>query len=902
LDRYFLLKYLNSLTVNIIKQPLTPKENPSKETPLMKQYNEIKRKYPDACLLFRVGDFYETFGEDAIRASKILGIVLTKRGAGSESETALAGFPYHSLNTYLPKLVKAGLRVAICDQLEDPKTTKTIVKRGVTELITPGVSMNDEVLNSKSNNFLASIYFGKKLIGVSFLDVSTGEFLTAQGNEEYIDKLLQNFGPSEILIQKSNRNQFKEVFGENFNVFFIEDWVYKEDFALESLNNHFQTISLKGFGIEDLADGIIASGAILYYLSETQHNRINHITNIQRIAEDEYIWMDRFTIRNLELYYSHSQNAVTLLDIIDRTLSPMGSRLLKRWLALPLKDIHKIRSRHQVVAYFKENTAILLKIQTQIKQISDLERLISKVATGKISPREVLFLKESLDAIIPIKAIALESNQEAVRVIGDTLHSCDLLRQKIADTLNSDAPVAISKGNAIASDVNTELDDLRNIAFKGKAFLEGIEKRESELTGISSLKISFNSVFGYYIEVRNTHKDKVPENWIRKQTLVNAERYITEELKEYESKILGAEEKIQQIESHLFEQLVTWIASYIKQVQLNASLIGQLDCLISFAQLAIDNGYICPQLDDSFELEITNGRHPVIEKQLPLDIDYVPNDVLLDRETQQIIMITGPNMSGKSAILRQTALIVLLAQMGSFVPAEKVRMGIVDKIFTRVGASDNISMGESTFMVEMNETASILNNISERSLVLLDEIGRGTSTYDGISIAWAIAEFLHENPAKPKTLFATHYHELNEMSESLVRIKNYNVSVKELKNTVLFIRKLVPGGSAHSFGIHVAKMAGMPQIVIQKAQKLLKKLEKNHSNESLNGTTIENNKKNNKGSLEQQMQLNIFNLDDPLLEEIKEDLLAIDIDTLTPIEALMKLSELKRTLLKNNNS
>ncbi len=899
MDRYFLLKYLNSLTVNITKQPLTPKENPGKETPLMKQYNEIKRKYPDACLLFRVGDFYETFGEDAIRASKILGIVLTKRGAGSESETALAGFPHHSLNTYLPKLVKAGLRVAICDQLEDPKTTKTIVKRGVTELITPGVSMNDEVLNSKSNNFLASIYFGKKLIGVSFLDVSTGEFLTAQGNEEYIDKLLQNFGPSEILIQKSNRNQFKEVFGENFNIFFIEDWVYKEDFALESLNNHFQTVSLKGFGIEDLADGIIASGAILYYLSETQHNRINHITNIQRIAEDEYIWMDRFTIRNLELYYSHSQNAVTLLDIIDRTLSPMGSRLLKRWLALPLKDIHKIRSRHQVVAYFKENTAILLKIQTQIKQISDLERLISKVATGKISPREVLFLKDSLDAIIPIKAIALESDQEAVRVIGDTLHSCDLLRQKIADTLNLDAPVAISKGNAIASGVNAELDDLRNIAFKGKAFLEGIEKRESELTGISSLKISFNSVFGYYIEVRNTHKDKVPENWIRKQTLVNAERYITEELKEYESKILGAEEKIQQIESHLFEQLVTWIASYIKQVQLNASLIGQLDCLISFAQLAIDNSYVCPELDDSFELEITNGRHPVIEKQLPLDIDYVPNDVLLDRDTQQIIMITGPNMSGKSAILRQTALIVLLAQMGSFVPAEKIRMGIVDKIFTRVGASDNISMGESTFMVEMNETASILNNISERSLVLLDEIGRGTSTYDGISIAWAIAEFLHENPAKPKTLFATHYHELNEMSESLERIKNYNVSVKELKNTVLFIRKLVPGGSAHSFGIHVAKMAGMPQIVIQKAQKLLKKLEKNHSNESLNGIT---NKKNNKGSLEQQMQLNIFNLDDPLLEEIKEDLLAIDIDTLTPIEALMKLSELKRTLLKNNNS
>lgn len=867
---------------------MASKEIKSKETPLMKQYNEIKRKYPDACLLFRVGDFYETFGEDAVRASKILGIVLTKRGAGSETETALAGFPHHSINTYLPKLVKAGLRVAICDQLEDPKMTKTIVKRGVTELITPGVSMNDEVLHSKSNNFLASIYFGKKQLGISFLDVSTGEFLVAQGNEEYIDKLLQNFVPSEILIQKNYRNQFKDVFGEDYNTFYLEDWVYKEDYAYETITNHFQTNSLKGFGIEELPDGIIASGSILYYLSETQHNKVQHITNIQRIAEDAYVWMDRFTIRNLELYQSTAHNAVTLLDVIDKTLSPMGSRLLKRWLALPLKDIHKIRSRHEVVAYLKDNQEVLQKIQHQIKQISDLERLISKVATGKISPREVIYLKESLDAVIPIKSLALESKQEAVRIIGDNLHACDLLREKIKSTLNQEAPVSINKGNAIAKGIHPELDELRAISFSGKEYLEAIETRESQRTGITSLKISFNNVFGYYIEVRNSHKDKVPPEWIRKQTLVNAERYITEELKEYESKILGAEEKIHQIETHLFEQLVHWIATYIKPVQLNANLIAQLDCLTSFAQLAIDNNYICPILDDSFELEITEGRHPVIEKQLPVGVPYISNNVYLDRETQQIIMITGPNMSGKSAILRQTALIVLLAQMGSFVPAEAVRMGVVDKIFTRVGASDNISMGESTFMVEMNETASILNNISDRSLVLLDEIGRGTSTYDGISIAWAIAEFLHENPAKPKTLFATHYHELNEMSELLPRIQNYNVSVKELKDTVLFIRKLVKGGSAHSFGIHVAKMAGMPQMVIQKAQKLLKKLEKNHSNEVLNGIK----------ATKDDMQLNIFNMDDPLLEEIREDILSLDINTLTPVEALMKLNEIKRMLQK----
>lgn len=867
---------------------MASKEKVSKETPLMKQYNEIKRKYPDACLLFRVGDFYETFGEDAVRASKILGIVLTKRGAGSETETALAGFPHHSLNTYLPKLVKAGLRVAICDQLEDPKMTKTIVKRGVTELVTPGVSMNDEVLNSKSNNFLASIYFGKKNLGIAFLDVSTGEFLTAQGNEEYIDKLLQNFNPSEVLIPKNNKNDFKEVFGEDYHNFYLEDWVYKEDYAMETLTGHFQTVSLKGFGIEELQEGVIASGAILYYLSETQHNKLQHISAIQRIAEDAYVWMDRFTIRNLELYHSYNPNAVTLLDVIDRTLSPMGGRLLKRWLALPLKDINKITGRHEVVAYLKENQEVLKSIQYQIKQISDLERLISKIATGKVSPREVIYLKDSLDAIIPIKTLALESTQEAVKVIGDSLHSCELLREKIKTTLHPDAPVAIAKGNAIAKGINEELDELRAISTSGKEFLEGIEKRESEITGISSLKISFNNVFGYYIEVRNTHKDKVPAEWIRKQTLVNAERYITEELKEYETKILGAEEKIHKLESELFEQLVAWIGTYIKPVQLNANLVAQLDCLTSFAQLAIENKYIRPVLDDSFELDIVNGRHPVIEKQLPIGTPYIANDVFLDRETQQLIMITGPNMSGKSAILRQTALIVLLAQMGSFVPADSVRMGIVDKIFTRVGASDNISMGESTFMVEMNETASILNNISDRSLVLLDEIGRGTSTYDGISIAWAIADFLHQHPSQPKTLFATHYHELNEMSELMPRIQNYNVSVKELKETVLFIRKLVKGGSAHSFGIHVAKMAGMPQTVILKAQKLLKKLEKDHSGEALNGIK----------SAKDEMQLSIFNMDDPLLEEIKEEILNLDINTLTPVEALMKLNEIKRMLVK----
>lgn len=856
-----------------------------KETPLMKQYNSIKGEYPDACLLFRVGDFYETFGEDAVRTAKILGITLTKRGNGSESETALAGFPHHSLNTYLPKLVKAGLRVAICDQLEDPKMTKTIVKRGVTELVTPGVAMNDEVLQSNTNNFLASVYFGKNQTGISFLDISTGEFLVSEGSTEYIDKLLQNFNPSEILLAKHFKSQFKDSFGSAYNAFYLDDWVYKTDYAFESLTGHFKTNSLKGFGIEDLPNGIIASGAILYYLSETQHNKISHISSINRIIEDAYVWMDRFTVRNLELYSSPNYNAVTLLDVIDRTISPMGGRLLRRWLALPLKDKNQIEERHQVVDYLKNNSEVLTKIQHQIKQISDLERLLSKTATGKVSPKELISLKASLDAIVPVKKLATESTNISLQKIGKALDECELVREKIKNTLNEDAPVSISKGNAITKGVNEELDELRNIAFSGKEYLDDLEKRESEKTGIPSLKVAFNNVFGYYIEVRNTHKDKVPGEWIRKQTLVNAERYITEELKEYEAKILGAEEKIHQIEVELFDQLIGWVSGYIKPIQTNSGLVAQLDCLSGFARLSIENNYSKPEMQDSFSLEIKNGRHPVIEKRLPLGTPYIANDLYLDRDSQQIIMITGPNMSGKSAILRQTALIVLLAQIGSFVPADAAKIGLVDKIFTRVGASDNISMGESTFMVEMNETASILNNISERSLVLLDEIGRGTSTYDGVSIAWAISEYLHEHPAKPKTLFATHYHELNEMTEIYERIKNFNVSVKETKDSVLFLRKLQEGGSAHSFGIHVAKMAGMPQTVVQKAQKLLKKLEKNHSAETLNTSKKED-----------EIQLSFFNLDDPILEEIKSQITSLDINTLTPVEALMKLNEIKRML------
>ncbi len=867
-------------------------EKTKKVTPLMKQYNTIKTKYPDALLLFRVGDFYETFGEDAVRASKILGIILTHRNNGGE-RTELAGFPHHSVNTYLPKLVKAGERVAICDQLEDPKMTKTIVKRGVTELVTPGVAMNDDILNAKTNNFLCAVHFGRKLLGVSFVDISTGEFLTSEGTEEQIDKLLQNFAPNEVLVSKKHKKEFLDVFGKQFHTFYMEDWVFQNDYALETLTNHFKTSTLKGFGVDHLSHGVIASGVVLHYLSETQHRQLQHINSLKRIAEEEHIWMDRFTIRNLELYHSNNQNAVTLLSIIDKTLSPMGGRMLKRWLALPLKNTEKISRRHQVVSYLREHDDTLLKIQQRIKQMGDLERLISKVATGKVNPKEIVQLKNSLEAIIPIKQLTAQSNDESLQLISDQLHACDMLRSKIKEMINEEAPVHIPKGKTIADGYSDELDELRGLAFSGKDYLDKMLTRETERTGITSLKIASNNVFGYYIEVRNTHKDKVPEEWIRKQTLVNAERYITEELKEYEAKILGAEERILNLEQQLFSQLVVWAQEYIAPVQNNAQQIAQLDCLCGFAQLAKENNYSKPTINDSTEINIKNGRHPVIEKQLPLGEAYIANDVILNRDEQQIIMITGPNMSGKSAILRQTALIVLLAQMGSFVPAEAAEIGYVDKIFTRVGASDNISMGESTFMVEMNETASILNNLSERSLVLLDEIGRGTSTYDGISIAWAISEYLHEHPARAKTLFATHYHELNEMCNTFDRIKNYNVSVKELKDNVLFLRKLTEGGSEHSFGIHVAKMAGMPSQVIHKANKILKKLEKSHSSEELTDKLQ---------SAQDEMQLSFFNLDDPLLLQIKEEITYLDINTLTPVEALMKLNEIKRLLTKNKKA
>ncbi|MFS4466986.1 DNA mismatch repair protein MutS [Maribacter sp. 2210JD10-5] len=865
----------------------------------MQQYNTIKIKYPDAMLLFRVGDFYETFGEDAVKASKILGIILTHRNNGGD-RTELAGFPHHSLNTYLPKLVRAGQRVAICDQLEDPKQTKTIVKRGVTELVTPGVALNDDILSAKRNNFLCAVHFGRKKLGVAFVDISTGEFLTSEGNEEQIDKLLQNFAPNEILISKNHKKEFTELFGSQFHTFYMEDWVFQEDYALENLTNHFKTNTLKGFGVDHLTHGIIASGVVLHYLSETQHRQLRHINKLQRIAEDEYIWMDRFTIKNLELYHSTHVNAVTLLDVIDRTISPMGGRMIKRWLALPLKNVQKIRNRHEAVLHFTENEELLEKLQGCIRNMGDLERLISKVSTGKVNPKEVVQLKNSMEAIVPVKQFISSSKNEALALIGDQLQSCDMLRAKIKEMLNEEAPVNILKGNAIAPGFSEELDELRGLASSGKDYLNKMLERETTATGITSLKIASNNVFGYYIEVRNTHKDKVPETWIRKQTLVNAERYITEELKEYEAKILGAEDRILSLEQQLFSQLVVWMQEYIAPVQNNANLIAQLDCLCGFAQLAKENNYVAPELNDSTDIDIKNGRHPVIEKQLPLGESYIANDVQLDRSQQQIIMITGPNMSGKSAILRQTALIVLLAQMGSFVPAESAKIGYVDKIFTRVGASDNISMGESTFMVEMNETASILNNLSERSLVLLDEIGRGTSTYDGISIAWAISEYLHEHPARAKTLFATHYHELNKMSDTFNRIKNFNVSVKELKDTVLFLRKLTPGGSEHSFGIHVAKMAGMPQQVIRKANKILEKMEQSHANDSTNEKldTAQNTGLPNG----QEMQLSFFNLDDPLLEEIKEEILHLDIDTLTPVEALMKLNEIKRLLTKNKKA
>jgi DNA mismatch repair protein MutS len=865
---------------------------PKKVTPLMKQYNGIKAKYPDALLLFRVGDFYETFGEDAVRAAKILNITLTARNNGGD-QTELAGFPHHSLNTYLPKLVMAGCRVAICDQLEDPKQTKTIVKRGVTELVTPGVALSDDILQSKSNNFLAAVHFQKEALGIAFLDISTGEFLTAQGTVEYIDKLLQNFAPSEVLYSKQKRKLFSDTFGKEYHSFHLEEWVFQTDYAVDTLQKHFDVKNLKGFGIDHLESGIIAAGAALHYLSETRHDKLRHITKISRIAEEEYVWMDRFTIRNLELYHSTQPNAVTLLEVIDRTQSPMGGRLLKRWLALPLKNIEKIRRRHEVVSYLLDRPSALETAQAHIKRVCDLERLISKTATGKINPREVIQLKNSLDAIVPLKQLAQQAGNEALRILGEQLHLCERLREKITESLQENAPVNLSKGQAIAPGFSETLDELREIASGGKAYLDAMVQRETKRTGITSLKIASNNVFGYYIEVRNTHKDKVPEDWVRKQTLVSAERYITEELKEYEAKILGAEERILALEQELFSKLVEWMLQYIDSVQQNAALVAQLDCLCSFAAQAKACRYTRPLLDESFDLDIKQGRHPVIERQLPPDSPYIANDVFLDRENQQLIMITGPNMSGKSAILRQTALIVLLTQMGSFVPAEAVRMGCIDKIFTRVGASDNISMGESTFMVEMNETASILNNISERSLVLLDEIGRGTSTYDGISIAWAISEYLHEHPTRAKTLFATHYHELNEMTETFDRIKNYNVSVKELKDTVLFLRKLVPGGSHHSFGIHVAKMAGMPQAVLQRSQKILKRLEKRHSSGALNDTM--------KDITQEEMQLSFFKLDDPLLESLRDEILHLDIDTLTPVEALMKLNEIKRMLQRNGS-
>ncbi|MDX1445050.1 DNA mismatch repair protein MutS [Lishizhenia sp.] len=855
----------------------------------MKQYNQIKAKHPQAMLLFRVGDFYETFGEDAVKASKILGIVLTKRKNGSASHIELAGFPHHSLNSYLPKLVRAGERVAICDQLEDPKMTKKIVKRGVTELVTPGVAINDQVLEQKKNNFLCALHFDKKQVGVAFLDISTGEFFVAQGNLEYVHKLVQGFAPSEIIFQKNKNKEFTEAFSSNYYTYKLEDWVFTEDFAHDTLTKQFNTQGLKGFGIDNLTQGIIAGGAALQYLSVTENTKLEHISNISRIEEEKYVWLDRFTVRNLELIHSQNENATTLIDIIDDTLTPMGSRLLKRWLVLPLKEEKEINERLNAVEslLLPENNQLRFELGEILNDIGDLERLVSKAAVGKINPKEVVQLKKTLEQIEPIQKILRETNSSDIIKIADRLEACSELIVKVNHQLHPEPAIQIGKGSVIADGFNDELDELRKIAFSGKDYLQQLQERESEKTGIPSLKVAFNNVFGYYLEVRNTHKDKVPEEWIRKQTLVNAERYITQELKEYESKILGAEDKIQVLESRLYNDLVLSLAKFIRPVQRNAHYIGQIDCLLSFANISEKNNYNKPELNDGFALDIKDGRHPVIEKQLKSGEEYVANDVYLDNDTQQIIMITGPNMSGKSAILRQTALISLMAQIGCFVPAQSAKLGIVDKIFTRVGASDNISSGESTFMVEMNETSSILNNLSPRSLVLLDEIGRGTSTYDGISIAWAIAEYLHENPkAKCKTLFATHYHELNEMYKKFPRIKNFNVSVKEMGTKILFIRKLVEGGSEHSFGIHVAKLAGMPNQVVQRATKMLSHLEQSHGS---------NDKEKVQDAVNQpDMQLSFFQLDDPVLENIKEELVSIDIDTLTPVEALMKLNEIKK--------
>ena len=859
----------------------------SKETPLMKQYNQIKAKYPDALLLFRVGDFYETFREDAIKTSQVLGIVLTNRNNGGE-QTELAGFPHHSLNSYLPKLVKAGYRVAICDQLEDPKLTKTIVKRGVTELVTPGVALNDDILQSGQNNFLASVWLDSPENGIAFLDISTGEYYVAQGDNAYTDKLLENFRPNEVLVAKKQRKDFETLFGTHFHCFSLEDWVYKGDFAYEALTKQFNTNSLKGFAIEELSNGILSAGAILHYLSETQHHHLQHITSIKRIVSQEAVWLDRFTIQNLELYGGASNTSVSLLAVIDKTLSPMGSRTLKRWLALPLTSLEQIQKRHQVVSYLVENSEEREKVREQLQRINDLERLLSKVVTTKITPREVIYLKNSLRAILPIRELALSSSCTALTALAQQIHPLDTLCDRIETMLNEDAPVNILKGEVIKENFSSELDELKNLSVSGKNYLNQMLEREIQQTHISSLKIDSNNVFGYYFEVRNVHKDKVPPHWIRKQTLVNAERYITEELKEYEEKITHAQERITALEQEFFSQLITEIIQYISPIQQTATAIGQIDALCGFSTLAVENHYSCPTLDDSIVIDLKGARHPVIEKQLPPTQPYIANDIYLDNESQQIMMITGPNMSGKSALLRQVALIVLMAQIGSFVPATEAKIGIVDKIFTRVGASDNISQGESTFMVEMNETALILNNLSSRSLILLDEIGRGTSTYDGISIAWAIAEYLHEHPTHAKTLFATHYHELNEMQNEFSRIKNFSVSVKEVKGSILFLRKLIEGGSEHSFGIHVAKMAGMPQYVIEKANSVLKKLERSHQ--------LEDNKK--QLTQKEGMQLSFFQLDDPLLEDIKRQILDTNIDNLTPIEALMKLNNIKRMLQK----
>lgn len=869
----------------------TKTEKKPAETPLMKQYNQIKSKHPTAMLLFRVGDFYELFGEDAIKASRILGIVLTKRKNGTAAHIELAGFPHHSLQTYLPKLVRAGERVAICDQLEDPKMTKKIVKRGVTEVVTPGVALNDQVLEHNKNNFLASIFLGRKEHGVAFLDISTGEFLIAQGNSEYIDKLMQGFEPSEVLYSRQQDQSFKELFGDRFYTFRQEDWVFTEEFGRESLNKHFQTKNLKGFGVEDLTEGIIAAGSILQYISEAQHKELGHISKISRIEEDKYVWLDRFTTRNLELINSPHENGATLLSVLDKTITPMGGRMMKRWMVLPLKELKIIESRLDAVNALIKNEELAFELSQRLGNIYDLERLVSKIAVGKVNPKEVNQLKNTLLELAPIQQLLKKTNSKALLSIADRMNPCEQLIDLITKQLDDDPAVQIGKGKVIADGFNAELDELRKLSNSGRSFLEDLQKREAERTGIPSLKVAFNNVFGYYLEVRNTHKDKVPEEWIRKQTLVNAERYITEELKVYEEKILGAEDKIDLIERKIFAELVLAMADYINPIQFNAFLIGQLDCLSSFAKVSKANNYNRPELDEGYAIDIKDGRHPVIENQLGVGEDYVPNDVYLDNETQQIIMITGPNMSGKSAILRQTALISLMAQMGCFVPAKSAKLGLVDKVFTRVGASDNISSGESTFMVEMNETASILNNLSPRSLVLLDEIGRGTSTYDGISIAWAIAEYIHQHPkAHCKTLFATHYHELNEMTNKFPRIKNYTVSVKEVGTKILFLRKLIEGGSEHSFGIHVAKLAGMPNPVIERATKMLKELETSNR-----GSDREKVKEAGNSA---DMQLSFFQLDDPILESIRDEVANMDIDTLTPVEALFKLNEIKKKVGK----